>query len=176
MNCYVKAQTFTQSAILTLALLIKCLARVSPSKLTSSHFIEFEFHWASKFRVWTHIELKCYPFFEFRFQFDGKVIKFWPEYFEYSKFYHVQIPLYTNYQLKLDQAWNLSAKTHRVFEFRVACSSISIFKLVFFVIFKSVTSDLSQTHFRLFMGSIPAPHPPRPHNFSAHFRGCFSLS
>ena len=59
-------------------------------------------------------------------------------------------------KLDLDQAWNLSAKTHRVFEFQVACLSISIFKLDKLFSFL-IISDLSQTHFRYFMKSSP-PH------------------
>ena len=51
-------------------------------KPCSKHFIEFEFNRASKFRVRTHIGFYYHPFFEFRFELNGKFIKSKPKYFE----------------------------------------------------------------------------------------------
>ena len=80
------------------------------SALMSSLFFKFEFHWASELRLWTCYKFKNLLFFEFKLEFGDEFSNFWPEYYEYFKFYRVQVSL---------------KQTCWVFEFRVAHSSIT---------------------------------------------------
>ena len=63
------------------------------SALMSSLFFKFEFHWASELRLWTCYKFKNLLFFEFKLEFGNEFSNFWPEYYEYFKFFWVQVSL-----------------------------------------------------------------------------------
>ena len=81
---------------------------------------QFEFHRARKIWVRTVNEFKENEYFEFELKFSDKFAKLRPDYFEYFKFYQVDVQ---TIELEFHRVWNLSSKTRQIFEFTVAHSS-----------------------------------------------------